>query len=206
MSPPILVLGTRNKKKLAELIELLEPRGIAVYSLASFPPIAEVVEDRDTFFGNAEKKATQQALELGHWTLGEDSGLCVDALKGAPGVYSARYAGEPCDDAANNRKLQEALAGVPLANRGAYYICTAALANPQGEIVARAEGRCRGRMIDVPRGEHGFGYDPLFEIEEYHRTFGELGPAIKRALSHRSRALAAMIPQILKHLASENSG
>lgn len=200
MSPPILVLGTRNKKKLAELIELLEPKGIAVYSLASFPPIAEVVEDQDTFFGNAEKKAAQQALELGHWTLGEDSGLCVDALKGAPGVYSARYAGEPCDDAANNRKLLEALAGVPLANRGAYYICTTALADPQGEIVARAEGRCRGRMIDVARGEHGFGYDPLFEIEEYHRTFGELGPAIKRALSHRSRALAAMIPQIVKHM------
>lgn len=200
MSGPLLVLGTRNRKKEVELHELLAPQGIEVHSLNRFPPIEEVIEDGETFLANAEKKARQQALELGHWVLGEDSGLCVEALDGAPGVYSARYAGAVCDDEANNDKLLAALADVPAARRGAYYICTTALADPQGNIRARSEGRCRGRILTERRGTNGFGYDPLFEIAELHATFGELGPAVKRILSHRARALATLLPELTKLL------
>jgi XTP/dITP diphosphohydrolase len=193
---PFLVLGTRNRKKGIELAELLEPRGIEVRTLAEFPDAIEIVEDGTTFAENAAKKAVQQASHLKHWVLGEDSGLCVDALGGAPGVYSARYSGAMATDEQNNRLLLEELGDTPLARRTAYYACHAALADPAGKVLAVSEGRCRGRMLSEPRGSAGFGYDPLFEIPEYHRTFGELGPAVKAALSHRARAMRAMLPRI----------
>jgi XTP/dITP diphosphohydrolase len=128
--------------------------------------------------------------------LGEDSGLVVPALNGRPGVYSARYAGKPGDDEANNRRLLAELAPLPDDRRGAYYVCTAALADPQGQVKAVVEGRCHGVITRAPRGTGGFGYDPLFLIPEYHKTFGELSPVVKHALSHRGRALARLRPAL----------
>lgn len=193
-----IVLGTRNRKKGQELADLLRPLSFQVQTLDDFPQAVDVDEDGQTFLDNAAKKATQQARALGCWVLGEDSGLCVDALGGAPGVYSARYAGPNADDAANNRKLLEALREVPLDQRGAHYVCCMVLADPQGKVRAQSEGRCFGRIALAERGSHGFGYDPLFEIPEYHQTFGMLGPAVKRVLSHRGRALRQLVPQLAR--------
>jgi XTP/dITP diphosphohydrolase len=191
-----VILGTRNAKKAEELRELLRPLGIGVRTLAEFPAAPEVVEDGDSFAANAELKARTQSRALHAWVIGEDSGLCVDALGGAPGIYSARYAGPEATDPRNNALLLEQLAGVPDSQRTAHYVCHAALADPTGEIRARSEAICRGRIAHEPRGNHGFGYDPLFEILELHRTFGELGPAVKAVLSHRARALRGLVAQL----------
>src|SRR5205823_13714931 len=120
----------------------------------------------------------------------------VPALNGRPGVYSARYAGTQGDDAANNARLLAELAPLPEDHRAAYYLCTAALADPNGEVRALVEGRCHGLLLREPRGTGVFGYDPLFLIPEYHRTFGELSPRVKHALSHRARALARLRPAL----------
>jgi XTP/dITP diphosphohydrolase len=194
----ILVLGSRNLKKCREMAELIAPPWdpnprldrLEIHSLAAFPDVPEVVEDADTFAGNARKKASEMAKALGVWVVADDSGLTVDALGGAPGVYSARYAGEPSDDEANNRKLLAAVADVPDERRGAAFRCCLALADPSGAIRLEAEGACRGRLTREPRGPGGFGYDPLFLIPEYHKTFGELSALVKHQLSHRARAFA----------------
>jgi XTP/dITP diphosphohydrolase len=188
--PPILVLGTRNQKKRTEIAEILGDLGIELKDLSAFPEAPEVEEDGATFEANARKKAEVLAKQLHHWVLGEDSGLVVPALNGRPGVHSARYAGKHGDDAANNQRLLAELAPLPEDRRSAYYVCTAALADPEGKTVAVVEGHCHGIIIREPRGTGGFGYDPLFLIPEYHRTFGELSPRVKHALSHRARALA----------------
>ena len=197
-----LVLGTNNRKKGIELAELLAPYGITVKTLADFDRKLDVVEDGTTFIENARKKATEQARFLGEWVLGEDSGLSVDALNGEPGVYSARYAAkndsENADDDANNRLLLERLGNLPLEKRTAYYTCTTALSDPTGTIHTESEGRCRGRIRFDAAGTNGFGYDPLFEVVEYHRTFGELCPAIKRCISHRARAMRWIISLIVE--------
>jgi XTP/dITP diphosphohydrolase len=138
---------------------------------------------------------------LNAWVVGEDSGLCVDVLDGAPGVYSARFAALTEDknssDEDNNRLLLEKLAKVPLEKRTAHYVCTAVLADPSGTIHGETEGHCRGRILFERSGEGGFGYDPLFEVIEYHQTFGMLPPAVKRVISHRARAMRKLIPAIL---------
>lgn len=209
-----LVLGTHNHKKGAELAELLAPWGFAVVTLSDVPNAIEVVEDGDTFAANAVLKATQQARHLGRWVLADDSGLEVDALDGAPGVYSARFAemaggqGESsvvsrqlsvaAVDDANNRELLRRLGESPLERRTAQYVCHVAVADPVGTIRAESHDVCRGRIRFEPAGTNGFGYDPLFEVIEYHRTFGELGPGVKRAISHRSRALRAIVPQLVR--------
>ena len=199
---PTLVLGTNNRKKSIELAELLAPFGIIVKTLADFDRKLDVVENGATFIANARKKASEQARFLGEWVLGEDSGLSVDALGGEPGVYSARFAAldaaENSNDEANNRLLLQRLGNLPLEKRTAYYTCTAALADPEGTVRAESEGRCRGRIRFDAAGTNGFGYNPLFEVVEYHRTFGELSPAIKRCISHRARAMRLIIPQIVK--------
>jgi XTP/dITP diphosphohydrolase len=194
--PPTLVLGTRNVKKRKEIEEILGVLGIPLQDLSAYPDAPEVVEDGDTFEANARKKASQTAQAIGQWVLGEDSGLVVPALNGRPGVYSARYAGTQGDDAANNRRLLAELAPLPADRRDAYYVCTAALADPSGKVHAVVEGRCWGRIITEYRGDGGFGYDPLFLIPEYHRTFGELSPRVKHALSHRGRALLQLRPTL----------
>ncbi len=192
----ILVLGTRNAKKRQEIEEILGDLGLTLQDLSQYPDAPEVVEDGTTFAANARKKAADTARAVGQWVLGEDSGLVVPALGGRPGVYSARYAGKQGDDAANNTRLLAELAPLGPAARDAYYVCTAALADPQGEVRAIAEGRCHGRIVDQYRGTGGFGYDPLFLIPEYHRTFGELSARVKHALSHRGRALARLRPAL----------
>ena len=188
----ILVLATRNAKKRREIEEILGDLGLTLHDLSQYPDAPEVVEDGTTFEANARKKAAEIARAVGQWTLGEDSGLVVPALHGRPGVYSARYAGTQGDDAANNRRLLAELAPLGPDAREAYYVCTAALADPEGDVHAVVEGRCHGRIIDTYRGKGGFGYDPLFLIPEYHQTFGELSARVKHALSHRGRALAQL--------------
>jgi XTP/dITP diphosphohydrolase len=201
MSMPTLVLGTRNRKKLGELTELLVPLGLKLATLADFPDSIEIDETGDSFAANAALKATLQAQRLEQWVLGEDSGLAVDALGGAPGIYSARYSGEGATDQRNNERLLRELAGIPLERRTAHYVCSAALSDTTGSIRVTSEGICRGRILESPAGTGGFGYDPLFEIVECHQTFGELAPAVKSVLSHRSRAMRALVPAIRQLLA-----
>jgi XTP/dITP diphosphohydrolase len=193
---PVLVLGTHNRKKREELRELLEPGGLELRTLADFPQAVNVEETGDTFAANAALKATVQARHLGHWVLGEDSGLSVDALGGRPGVFSARYSGPGATDESNNQRLLEELTGVQPERRTAHYVCHAVLADPAGNVRAESRGECHGRIRLQSVGSGGFGYDPLFEIVEYHRTFGELSPAVKSVLSHRARALRQLAPQI----------
>lgn len=195
--PRVLVLGSRNRKKLGELADLLEPHGLVLKTLADFPEAIDVEESGDTFAANARLKATLQARHLKQWVLGEDSGLSVAALGGAPGVYSARFSDPGATDERNNALLLEKLATVPQGKRGAHYTCYAALSDPDGNVRAQSEGICCGRILFEPAGSGGFGYDPLFEVVEYHRTFGELAPAVKAVLSHRSRAIRLLVAQIV---------
>jgi XTP/dITP diphosphohydrolase len=198
--PSVLVLGTRNRKKREEIADILGDLGLDLRDLTDWPDAPDVVEDGDSFEANARKKATELARFLKHWVIGEDSGLVVPGLNGRPGVYSARYAGRHGDDEANNDRLLAELAPLPQDRRAAYYVCTAALADPQGTVQGVAEGRCHGIIIHARRGTGGFGYDPLFLIPEYHQTFGELSPRVKHALSHRARALAHLRPVIRRNL------
>jgi XTP/dITP diphosphohydrolase len=193
---PLLVLGTGNRKKGREMADLLVPAGVELRTLADFPNAMQVAEDGDTFAANAAKKAAQQARHLGHWVLADDSGLAVDHLRGAPGVYSARFSGPGATDTLNNEKLLAELAGLPPEQRGAQFVCHLALADPSGTLRAQSQGACRGRILTVARGAQGFGYDPLFEVREYHRTFAELGLVAKAALSHRARALRNLLPAL----------
>jgi XTP/dITP diphosphohydrolase len=158
-----LAIGTTNAHKGRELAELLEPLGFEVRTLRDFTNAIEVVEDGDSFAANARLKATQQARHLDTWVLADDSGLEVDVLGGAPGIYSARYAGTG-GDADNNAKLLKELANVPWEKRGARYFCHVAVADPTGTIRAESFGECRGRIRTAAYGTNGFGYDPLFEI------------------------------------------
>ncbi len=201
------MIASRNRKKAAEIRDLLAPHGIEVLGVADFPNVPEVVEDGSTFAANAVKKAAETARAVGQWTLGEDSGLEVAALAGAPGIYSARFSGPNATDEANNAKLMSELAAVPDERRSARYVCNAALADPSGTIVLQVEAYCRGRITREPRGTNGFGYDPYFLIPEYHRTFGELSPAVKRRLSHRGRAFERLIPELVRlmHAAATRS-
>ncbi len=195
---PKLVLASKNKGKLRELQELLRGTGWETVSLAMFPAMPPVVEDGATFAENAVKKAQATSAFTGEWALADDSGLEVDALNGAPGVYSARFAGEHGDDAANNRRLLRELAGVPFAERTARFRCVMALASPMGRVWT-TEGTCEGRIGFEPRGENGFGYDPLFVLAS-GQTMAELPETEKNRISHRARAMAAM-GRLLKELA-----
>ncbi len=201
-----LVFATRNKGKLVELRELLA--GYAVLSIDEAVErigraIPDVVEDAETFAGNAAKKAREVSQITQLPALADDSGLEVDALGGAPGVYSARYAGVGHDDAANNAKLLAVLAGVPAERRTARFRAALALADvagPLGDRVLAADGACEGIILDAPRGTGGFGYDPLFFAPELGMTFAEAGVGSKSQLSHRARAMAAMRPQLVAYL------
>lgn len=182
-----LLIASRNAKKLKEIKSILQVPGLELVSAADVPGAPDVEEDGTTFEENAGKKAATLAKATGLWALADDSGLEVDALGGAPGVYSARYAGEPTKYSANNRKLLKALAGET--NRRARFRCVIALASPQGEVKT-VEGACEGVIADAPRGRKGFGYDPLFIPEGHALTFAEMDAADKNRISHRGRALA----------------
>ena len=199
-APPRLIVASRNAKKRSEIEELLAPHHIEVLSVTDFPDVPEVIEDGETFAANAAKKATQTARFLNRWVLGEDSGLMVDALNGAPGVYSARFSGEGATDEKNNAKLIAELAEVPEDRRGARYLCHAAISDPTGAIRLTVEATCRGRILREPHGWNGFGYDPYFLIPEYHLTFGELSSTVKRHISHRARAFERLIGPLVRLL------
>lgn len=191
-----LVIGTTNAHKGRELSEMLGPYGFHIQTLKDYPNALEVVEDGDSFAANARKKAAEQASHLKCWVMADDSGLEVDTLDGAPGIFTARFAGATAADADNNAKLLAELADTPWEKRGARYYCHIAVADPAGIVCAESWGDCQGRIRTAPAGNNGFGYDPLFEIREYHQTFGQLGPHVKSALSHRARALRAIVPQL----------
>lgn len=193
---PPLVLGSHNQKKKKELKGLLEPLGFELHDLSEFPNSIEVEETGRTFAENSRQKASVQAKILGMWVIGEDSGLEVEALGGRPGVFSARYAGVEHNDEKNNDKLLAELEGIPAEKRGARYVCHVSLSDPEGNIRIEAENYCCGRIRTERCGSNGFGYDPLFEIVEYHKTFGELSPEIKACISHRACALRDFIQQL----------
>jgi XTP/dITP diphosphohydrolase len=203
-SPVRLIVASRNRKKTSEIRDLLAPYGIEVVGISEIAGVPDVVEDGHTFAENAAKKASETARTLSLWTLGEDSGLEVAALAGAPGIYSARFSGPSATDESNNAKLMGELSAVPDERRNARYVCNAALADPFGEIRLQVEAYCHGRITREARGTNGFGYDPYFLIPEYHRTFGELNPAVKRHLSHRARAFERLIPQLVRLLGGES--
>ncbi len=193
-----LLLASHNKKKHREFAAALAPLSFEVVLPADVGGIEDVVEDAPSFRGNAAKKALSAARVSGLWALADDSGLEVDALDGAPGVLSARFAGVHGDDAANNRLLLERLASFPDERRSARFTCALALARPDGSLALEVQGHARGRILHAPRGDGDFGYDPLFlftepGFEQTGRGFAELAPAEKLAISHRGRALRLLL-------------
>ena len=180
-----LVLGTANRKKAAELVDLVAPFGLSLATLADFPAALDVDESGNSFEENAKLKATLQAAHLGRWVLADDSGLAVDALGGAPGVISARYAGPGATDEANRRKLLAELNNVPPETAHSPFRLPSRLGRSAGRGPRHGHRPLPGRIRHEDSGSGGFGYDPLFEVVEYHRTFGELSPAVKGVLSHR---------------------
>src|SRR5579883_1423947 len=199
-----LVLGSRNKKKLKEMVALLGDLPLELTDLTPYPDAPAVEETAGTFVGNATLKATQLAVALGTWVIGEDSGLCVPALGGDPGVDSALYAGTHGNDEANNDKLLREMAALRGDQRAAYYISTAVLADPTGRVVAAVEGRCHGVIVEERRGSGGFGYDPLFLVPEYGKSFGELPPEVKQQMSHRARAFEQLRPIIEREVLGQS--
>jgi len=203
---PQVLLATRNAGKLRELRQLTAGLPIVWRGLIEFAGIPDAREDGSTFAENARRKALHYAQATGLYTLADDSGLEVDALAGAPGVLSARYAGRLGDaaasDMANNRKLLEALAGVPLEKRTARFRCAMAFARPTA-VLCESAGVLEGVIGLAPSGQNGFGYDPLFLITDLGRTLAELPAEQKNAISHRGRALRAILPQIQAHLRCE---
>jgi XTP/dITP diphosphohydrolase len=186
------VVATRNRGKLREIVPLLEGLPFALHTIDELAPDAELREDGDTFEANALAKARQAARATGLAAIADDSGLEVEALAGAPGVYSARYAGLPSDDARNNAKLLEALRGVPGPRRGARFRCVAVFVQPARGIEIVRSGDCAGEILEAPRGELGFGYDPLFLVPALGRTMAELPLPEKNRLSHRAAAFRAL--------------
>lgn len=190
-----LLVATGNAGKLVEVREILAGLELELVSLSDLG-LEAPEEPFATFQENAAAKATASAARSSLWTLADDSGLCVDALDGGPGVRSARFADS---DEARRRKLLEHLRDVPAPRRGAHFFCAVALASPDGRRIYRAEGRVDGRIADAPRGTNGFGYDPLFLPDEAPgRTLAELGSSEKNRLSHRGRALERLRPAIVR--------
>ena len=183
-----LVVATRNKKKLTEIKDILKGIKLDLLSLGDYKDVPRVLENGKSFQENAVKKAARLARWTGKLCLGEDSGLCVDALDGAPGIYSARFSGKDKSDLKNNLKLLKLLNGLPFAKRKAHYVCAVALADKEG-LLGVVEGSCSGLIVPTPAGQAGFGYDPLFYIPEYKKTFAQLGEGIKHKMSHRYHAL-----------------
>lgn len=194
----VLVLATRNAGKIKELRRLLEKVPITVNGLADYPPFAEPEEDGETFRDNAEKKALATMRHLGVAALADDSGLCVEALGGEPGVHSARYCGDEClTDFDRCQRLLEALKGVT--DRRAAFVCAAALALPNGEVHTW-EGRVEGVILHAPEGQNGFGYDPVFYYPPLSRSFALLSRDEKNSVSHRGQAMALFAKDVEKLL------
>ena len=196
-----LVLATRNQGKVREIGEILKDRdGIELLSLRNYPDAPAVVEDGKTYMENAIKKASALAEYTGHLTIADDSGLEVDALDGAPGVHSARYAGEDASDQDRIAKLLDAIQNIPDDLRSGRFVCAVAIAAPLAQVRV-VQSVCEGQIIRMPRGASGFGYDPIFVPMGYDKTFAELGDEIKNQISHRAKALG----QARKLLSEMNS-
>lgn len=193
-----LTLGTKNHDKVGEIESILLKVPVRLAPLPAEVP--ESPEDRDTLEGNAAQKASFYARQTGTYCLADDTGLEVDALNGAPGVNSARYAGPDATYKDNRDKLLAALAGTPASRRTARFRCVVALADPSGEIVASADGVLEGVILEEERGDGGFGYDPVFKPVEASASLAEMPIEEKNRLSHRARALLALRPQILRLL------
>jgi XTP/dITP diphosphohydrolase len=197
-----LWIATENRKKRAELERLLAPLGCRIRTVGDAPSAVHWTEDRPDFAGNAEVKATALSLAVGRFAIGDDSGLCVAALGGAPGVHSARWAGPDATDADRIDKLLHELGH--RTDRQAAFVCHVCLCNPKGDVLARFEERCEGRILDRPRGEGGFGYDPVFVPDAYRDrrpapTFAELTPTEKDEISHRGLALQKLAAFLADH-------
>lgn len=206
MTQQIAVIATGNRHKLEEISEMLKDFNIQVKSMSDLGLEGlEIEETGITFEENAIIKAETVCQKTGLMALADDSGLEVDALNGAPGIYSARYAGEQGDDEANNRKLLEALKDVSLEDRQARFVCALAAVFPDGlKIVVR--GTVEGYIDFEKKGVHGFGYDPLFLIPAYQQTFGQLGPVIKNSMSHRGRAIELMKDNLMALFEGKDGG
>lgn len=188
----VIVAASRNKHKIEEIEAITKKFGMSIISRdeAGVPPV-EIVEDGETFEENSFKKADEIMKLCGKITLADDSGLMVDYLCGAPGVYSARFAGEDGNDEKNNDKLLKLLDGVPAKGRTAKFVSVITMVYPDGTVLS-ARGECPGRIITVPTGDGGFGYDPLFVPDGYEKTFAQLTPEEKNAISHRAAALTEL--------------
>ena len=199
-----VVLATHNAKKLAELRRLVAAAGleVVVLGLSDLPAYDEPAETETTFEGNALIKARAAVARTGRVALADDSGIAVDRLNGMPGVRSARWAGSGASDADNNELLLRQLDDVPDPDRTARFVCAMALVTPDGREVVR-HGLVEGRLLRAPRGENGFGYDPLFVPDGYQQTTAELDPAAKDAISHRGRAVRAILLDLQSWLADQ---
>jgi len=198
-APKEVVIATRNLGKLREMGAILASLSLKLRSLKDFPEIPDVVEDGATFSENAGKKARTVAHLTGRLTIADDSGLCVDALQGRPGIFSSRFAGDEASDREKYQELLDEMTGVPEGQRGAEFICVMAIVSPEGEMQT-VEGKCRGRITFTPQGKHGFGFDPIFFVPEFGKTMAELEPEVKNQISHRAQALKKLnliLPQFL---------
>jgi len=183
-----LMVATRNRGKVREIREALKGLGLRIYALSDFDGVPEIEEDGKSFTENALKKARFYSKVFGKLTLADDSGLEVDSLKGMPGIYSARYAGERASNRENNQKLLKEMGEIPLSKRGARFKCVMALVSPDGKETM-TEGFCKGRIGMRERGKRGFGYDPLFILPKYGKTMAQLHLKEKNRISHRGKAL-----------------
>ena len=196
-----VVIATRNPGKLREIQAILSPFSLKILSLMDFPGIPEILEDGATFAENAGKKAMTIARLTGRLSIADDSGLAVLSLQGRPGVFSSRYAGENATDQQRCQKLLDEMAEIPQGHRGATFLCVIAVALPDGKMQA-VQGECRGSIVFAPRGNHGFGYDPIFFIPQFAKTMAELEPEVKNRISHRARALEQLKLILPKFLSS----
>ena len=192
-----LLIATYNKGKFAELHEMLSATGIELLSLADLGGFPDVEETGATFAENASIKARAYATASGMWTLSDDSGLEVEALGGAPGILSARYAGEGADDSMRIEKLLSEMKEVSPESRRARFVCSVAVADASGGLRAVSEGECHGVIAESPIGIGGFGYDPVFVPEGFETSFGELPQSVKDDIGHRARAIEKIIPFLL---------
>ncbi len=195
-----LIVASRNKGKILEIKELLAGLPLKVTSLLDHPHLPDVVEDGKTYKANALKKAITIAKITGKMTMSDDSGIEVKALNNAPGIYSARFAGEAKNEGQKNQKLFKMLKNVPMSRRQCRYRCVIALVDGKGKELGVLEGTCSGLVATKNRGTNGFGFDPLFIVVRYNKTFGELDPSIKAKISHRARALMKFRFLMVRHL------
>jgi XTP/dITP diphosphohydrolase len=201
-TPTELLIATGNRGKILEYERLLAPLGLSLRNLAEFPKIEDVEETGTTFSDNAVLKARAYARQTGLWTLADDSGLEVDALGGAPGVFSARYGGEGATDALRIERLLGELSQFNGQERCARFVCVIAIADALGQIANISTGKCEGQIAHAPVGDNGFGYDPIFIPDGFQQTFGELPSEIKQNISHRARAVKEAESFLLSHFQS----